>query len=206
MSYRKAMPKRRPGFVYAFYGYDPRALLRGVIRIVLLYVGQTRQKPETRWRQHQYGSPNGEPPKVWWPLVTQKKVLWDAAWCTNTKLDAKEIRRIVFGKPLMNDKFNRFNTKRIPIYAHKDIMVQIAAAGGVKALVERADGKAAAVAGWSINKDGSVRWYGSQATKVGAKWLQQSTGSLSSSGSLSVVSPVRTTRKPESGITGRVPA
>ena len=212
------MPRRRPGYVYAFWGYDPHALLRGTIRIVLLYVGQTRQKPETRWHQHQFGSPNGEPAKVWWPLVTHKKVIWSAIYCTDAKLDRKEIGHILKDRPMMNDKWNRLNTKRIPIYDHKKVMQRIDAAGGVEALIARAEGRHRTKAGWTIQLDtkgrptGNVTWYGSDAErigldiveKVGDRWTQcesQSTGSLSSSALESEHSWVFTWKKLVSGFT-----
>lgn len=205
MTYRRAMPKRRPGYVYEFWGYDPRALLRGYIKIVLIYVGQTRQKPETRWHQHQYGSPNGEPPKVWWPLVTQRKVAHSALFITSPKLDRKEAWRIVRGQPLANIKLNRFNTKRIPPYEMKRLMAQIERAGGVKVLVANAHGRDRTVAGWTITP-GGVTWYGSQAGRVGAAWLKQSTGSLSPSGSLSGPRSASTVRRSEFGSTELAPA
>lgn len=181
MTRRKAR-RFRPGFVYEFWGYDPRALLRGILKIVLLYVGQTRQKPETRWRQHQYGSPNGEPAKVWWPLVVEKRLPVSRAMISNFKLDVKEARRIIGGKPLANIKLNQFNSKRIPPWEMKDLMQQIAARGGVAALVKEARQREGTVAGWSIDrKTGSVTWYGPRADRYGSQWLPQSTHSLSSS-------------------------
>lgn len=218
MTRRKAMPRRRPGFVYAFWGYDPYALLRGVIRIVLLYIGQTRQKPETRWRQHQYGSPNGEPPKIWWPLVVRKEVLLSAIYISDSKLDSKEWGRIFRMHPLLNDKGNRLNPKRIPIYDHKKVMAQIDAAGGVAALVARAEGRHRTVAGWHIERDskgrqtGAVTWYGRDAQRVGTEILEevgaqwkscenQSIGSLSSSGLESGELPESIWKRAVSGIT-----
>lgn len=182
MTKRKAR-RFRPGYIYEFWGYDPRALLRGISKIVLLYVGQTRQKPETRWRQHQYGSPNGEPPKVWWPLVVEKRLPVSRALVGNLKLDIKELRRIANGKPLANIKLNQFNRKRIPPWEMKDLMQQIAARGGVAALVKEARQREGTVAGWFIDrKTGNVTWYGPQADRYGSQWIPQSTLSSSSSG------------------------
>jgi|SRR3954468_17577618 hypothetical protein len=231
MTTRKAMPrraprgrqpvaKRRPGFVYAFWGYDPYALLKGAIRIVLLYIGQTRQKPETRWRQHQFGSPNGEPPKIWWPLVTKKEVIYSSVYIHDSKLDAKEAGRIVSMRPMMNDKWNRLNRKRIAIYDHKKVMARIDAAGGVEALIARAQGRHLTVAGWSIQLDNkgrqtsAVTWYGSDANRVGTALLQEvgeqwkscespSTGSLLSSEWESEELPASVWKKLASGFTAR---
>lgn len=182
MTRRKAR-RFRPGYIYEFWGYDPRALLRGISKIVLLYVGQTRQKPEMRWRQHQYGSPNGEPPKVWWPLVVEKRLPVSRALVGNLKLDIKELRRIANGKPLANIKLNQFNRKRIPPWEMKELMQQIAARGGVAALVKEARQREGTVAGWFIDrKTGNVTWYGPQADRYGSQWIPQSTLSSSSSG------------------------
>jgi hypothetical protein len=181
MTRRKAR-RFRPGFVYEFWGYDPRALLRGILKIVLLYVGQTRQKPETRWRQHQYGSPNGEPAKVWWPLVVERKIFKSSMLIRNAKLDGQEIRRIVTGRPLMNYNWNKLNANRIPKYDQPKVMAKIAARGGVAALVKEARQREGTVAGWSIDqKTGAVTWYGPRADRYGSQWLPQSTHSLSSS-------------------------
>lgn len=182
MTKRKAR-RFRPGYIYEFWGYDPRALLRGISKIVLLYVGQTRQKPETRWRQHQYGSPNGEPPKVWWPLVVEKRLPVSRALIGNLKLNIKELRRIANGKPLANIKLNQFNRKRIPPWEMKELMQQIAARGGVAALVKESRQREGTVAGWSIDrKTGNVTWYGPQADRYGSQWIPQLTLSSSSSG------------------------
>lgn len=182
MTRRKAR-RFRPGYIYEFWGYDPRALLRGISKVVLLYVGQTRQKPETRWRQHQYGSPNGEPPKVWWPLVVEKRLPVSRALVGNLKLDIKELRRIANGKPLANIKLNQFNRKRIPPWEMKELMQQIAARGGVAALVKEARQREGTIAGWSIDrKTGNVTWYGPQADRYGSQWIPQLTLSSSSSG------------------------
>lgn len=191
---------RRPGFLYELWGYDPRALLKGHIRIICLYVGQTRQKPETRWRQHQYGSPNGEPGKIWWPLVTDRRVTYRKLLVGNWKLDLREAMRIAKRAPVANIKLNRINTQRIPPYEMKRLMAQIERAGGVKALVAKADGRTRAVAGWSITPEGVV-WYGSQADRVGARWLKQSTGFSSSLASPSEESPVSSMRRRASGTT-----
>jgi hypothetical protein len=189
MTRRKAR-RFRPGYIYEFWGYDPRALLRGILKIVLLYVGQTRQKPETRWRQHQYGSPNGEPPKVWWPLVVEKRLPVSRAMIGNFKLDIKEAQRIVRGKPLVNIKLNQFNSKRIPPWEMKDLMQQIAARGGVAALVKEARQREGTVAGWSIDqKTGTVTWYGPRAEWYGSQWLPESTSSSSSSARVSAFPP-----------------
>jgi hypothetical protein len=181
MTRRKAR-RFRPGYIYEFWGYDPRALLRGILKIVLLYVGQTRQKPETRWRQHQYGSPNGEPAKVWWPLVVERKIFKSSMLIRNAKLDGQEIRRIVTGRPLMNYNWNKLNPNRIPKYDQPKVMAKIASRGGVAALVKEARQREGTVAGWSIDrKTGNVTWYGPKADRYGSQWLPQSTHSLSSS-------------------------
>jgi hypothetical protein len=181
MTRRKAR-RFRPGYIYEFWGYDPRALLRGILKIVLLYVGQTRQKPETRWRQHQYGSPNGEPAKVWWPLVVERKIFKSSMLIRNAKLDGQEIRRIVTGRPLMNYNWNKLNPNRIPKYDQPKVMAKIASRGGVAALVKDARQREGTVAGWSIDrKTGNVTWYGPKAERYGSQWLPQSTHSLSSS-------------------------
>jgi hypothetical protein len=218
---RQPMPKRRPGYVYAFWGYDPFALLRGTIRIVLLYVGQTRQKPETRWRQHQFGSPNGEPAKIWWPLVTRKTVIYSSVFIHDVKLDRKEVGRILKMRPIMNDQWNRLNPKRIPKYDHAKVMARIDAAGGVEALVDRAQGRHRTAAGWTIQLDekgkptGNVTWYGSDAERIGTMILERAdtpwescesplTGSYSSSEQLGEDSSGSTLRKLASGITALV--
>lgn len=186
MSRRKRYHWRRPGCLYEFWGYDPRALLRGVIKIVCLYVGQTRQKPETRWRQHQFGSPNGEPPKIWWVLVTDKRVTYRRGHVTNGWLDTREGLRIVKRSPLANVMLNKMNTKRIPPWEMVTLMAAIQQRGGVAALVAAASNRDSATAGFTIQPDGSVSWYGKDAARIGETWLQRSTGHLSSSGSLSV--------------------
>lgn len=197
---------RRPGALYEFWGYDPRALLRGVIRIICLYVGQTRQKPETRRRQHLYGSPNGEPAKVWAPLITDWRVSYRRTRVTSNWLDIREAGRVLKLAPAANIKLNMANPKRIPPWEMKALMSQIAAAGGVAALVAAADWRGRATAGWRYSEDGStVTWYGNQAERIGGSWLQQSTGYLSSSELVSASLSASPSRSSAYGSTGREP-
>jgi hypothetical protein len=199
--------RRRPGYLYEFWGYDPRALLRGTIKIICLYVGQTRQKPENRRRQHQFGSPNGEPGKIWYALVTEFKVGYRKGRVTDQWLDVREAGRVLKLAPVANINLNKANPGRIPPWEMKRLMTQINASGGVAALVEAAHGKDKARAGFHIDTEArTVSWYGRDAAKVGAKWLQPSTGSLSPSASRSESRSGSDMRRVGSGFTGRKPA
>ena len=198
--------RHRPGFVYGFRGYDPKALLRGQISIIWLYVGQTRQKPENRWHQHQYGSPNGEPPKIWWPLVTSREVIHESLWINDDKLDELELQTIATLLPLANIKGNMANMKRIPPWEMKALMKRIQVGGGVKGCVQwaKAKSRSASSAGWTLNQpSGQITWYGKDADRVGAKWLGRSIGSSDSSDSESESRWGSMWKKVVSGITGR---
>lgn len=186
---RSKPASRRPGFIYQFWGYDPRALLKGVILIVLIYVGQTRQQPETRWAQHEFGTTE-DPPKIWWPLVTKKIVHERGLLWSDPELDNRELVAISAGGPLANIKLNMLNPHRIPPWEMKRLMRKIEKRGGVEALVRQARAKSHTVAGFTIDpKTNNVTWYGTEAArvgtaileKVGTQWKSsesQSTGSL----------------------------
>lgn len=181
-NYRKPRRKkwRRPGALYEFTGWDPRALLKYELRTIVLYDGQTRQRPENRWKQHQLGSPSS-PPKAWWPLVTEKRVVWRRVKVTKWWLDIKEYRLIRKHKPAANILLNFANRKRIPPWEMEALMSRIEAAGGVAALVSRAKARRRSSVGWSISEDGSkVEWYGDDAGESRwEQWRSQLTGSSS---------------------------
>lgn len=160
---------KRPGALYEFLGWDPRALLRGKLKTIVLYDGQTRQQPEVRRDQHLYGSPNGEPPKVWGPLVTDWRVVKQWRRIGNWWLDIREAWLIAKRHPVANIQLNRSNRHRIPPWEMKRLMEQIERAGGVAVLVRRANGGIRA--GWSINRtSGDVTWYGADADTHMARW------------------------------------
>lgn len=169
---------RRPGALYEFTGWDPRALLKLELKSIVLYDGQTRQRPEVRWRQHQFGSP-GSAPKAWWPLVTDKQVVWHRTKCTSWWLNCREYRLICKRKPAANILLNFANRKRIPPWEMAKLMARIDAAGGVPALVSRAKARRRSSVGWSISADGgTVEWYGDKAGESRwEQWRSQLTGS-----------------------------
>lgn len=113
---------RRWGGLYEFEGYDHASLvhrdiwgnLRPRIKIVWLYVGQTRQKFEDRWREHERGSKHwNAAPKPWFDLVLHKHKAWQHPWVSDRKLDAKELRRIWRRLTQYNVEHNTGNPKRI---------------------------------------------------------------------------------------------
>lgn len=164
MSLRR-MFTRRPGYLYEFWGYDPRALLRGVVSIICIYVGQTRQKPENRWRQHEFGTAT-EGPKVWWPLVTEKRVTYRRMKVTGWWLDRREDWRVLKLRPVANILLNMENTQRIPPWEMCTLMESINRMGGVDELVRRYGHRGQSTAGWSFAPDGSVTWYGAEAQRL----------------------------------------
>jgi len=193
---RRRRHGRRPGYLYEFEGWDPRELLKGKLHEVVIYDGQTRQNPVNRWRQHEHGSPNGEPPKIWWPLVTKKHVRKSWAFVSDFKLDMREGWLIARRRPIANISLNMTNPRRIKPWEMKQLMEQINRRGGVAALVRQARHKqwrsrwtrlldwfrgeqeetpevAPAGAGWRINQtSGDVTWYGRDAQEAGASWLR----------------------------------
>lgn len=113
---------RRWGGVYEFEGYDHASLvhrdifgnLRPRIKMVWLYGGQTRQKFEARWKEHERGSKHwGSPPKPWFDLVATKHKAWQHPWVSDRKLDAKELGRIRRRMYQYNVEHNTINLKRI---------------------------------------------------------------------------------------------
>lgn len=157
---------RRPGYLYEFPGYDPHALLRGQIKITTIYCGLTRQRPENRWRQHEFGADNGEGPKVWWPLVTEKRVVYSRRKVSGWWLAAREAWLIARHKPLANIMHNKLNTRRIPPWQMRTLMESINRMGGVDELVRRYGHRGRSTAGWSFASDGSVTWYGAEAQRL----------------------------------------
>jgi hypothetical protein len=113
---------RRWGGVYEFEGYDHASLvhrdifgnLKPRIKIVWLYVGQTRQKFEARWKEHEFGSRHwGAPPKPWFDLVLHKHKALQNPWWSDRKLDSKEWWRIQKRMTQYNVQDNTANPKRI---------------------------------------------------------------------------------------------
>lgn len=163
--------KSRPGVVYAAWGYHPMMLLKGKIEICVLYVGQTRQAPENRWHQHEFGSPNGEPAKSWRDTI----VRWEAihtSRISDAALDAAELKAILKHRPLYNIQGNLNNSQQIPPWEAKRLRELRDAAGGTKFLLYRAKALIKTEVGWRIEGN-TVIWYGDRAEEVGSKWHKQ---------------------------------
>lgn len=154
------MNKRRRGATYIFYGYDPYSLLKGRLKVVCLYVGKTRQRPENRWRQHLHGG-LGAPAQLWAPLVTDVHTLKEWEAITDWWLSARETLSIGWHQPRCNICLNMGNPKRIPPWEMRRLMNQINHRGGAQRLIDQAK----AEVGLRLTADGkSTQWYG---TKIG---------------------------------------
>jgi hypothetical protein len=115
--------KRYWGGVYEFEGYDHYSLVRRDmfgnlaprIKIVWLYVGQTRQRGfEGRWAEHEFGSKHWDAePKEWWDLVWRKHKAIAKPGLTQTKLNGLEDKRMKYRLPQYNVKGNQNNPNRI---------------------------------------------------------------------------------------------
>jgi hypothetical protein len=117
-----AKKKRRWGGIYEFEGYDHASLvhrdvfgnLRPRIKMVWLYVGQTRQKFEARWHEHEFGSKHWDSaPKPWFDLVAVKHKALQGPWWSDRKICAKELRRIWRRLTQYNVEHNTHNPRRI---------------------------------------------------------------------------------------------
>lgn len=148
---------RRQGATYIFYGYDPHVLLKGKLRIIVLYVGKSRRRVETRWREHMVGAP-GVAPKVWAPLVTEQQPLKEWGRITDWWLSVREAWSISWHRPRANILLNKANPRRIPPWEMQRVMARIEGCGGVTRLVDQAR----ADVGWRVTPDGAVEWYGKQ--------------------------------------------
>lgn len=163
---------RRPGVVYAFWGYDPHELLKGVLKIIVLYVGQTRQKPETRRDQHLKGG-LGSPAKPWGDLMTEWKPIWSRKKTFSFWLTMKEYSNIAKMLPQNNIKMNMMNPNRIPPWEQKRLRKERDALGGAAVLISRAKQRDV-VAGWH-EVDGrpetfTIEWFGNDVEGVKSRW------------------------------------
>lgn len=106
--------KRRPGAVYEFEVVHPDTVYldRDQWRVVPGYVGKTRQFPNSRIKEHFYGSSYGgqsQPPKDWADTVVRYRVVWEHQKVTGWWVGYREFRRIrrqAFRGLLYNDKHN----------------------------------------------------------------------------------------------------
>lgn len=155
MSSGASAVSRRRGATYIFYGWDPHALLKGKLREIILYVGKTRRRVETRWREHLVGAP-GVAPKVWAPLVTRQEPLKEWMRISDWWLSVREAWSISWHQPRCNIVLNKTNRKRIPPWEMARLMSQINAHGGVQRLVECAK----ADVGVRVLPNGKPKWYG----------------------------------------------
>jgi hypothetical protein len=110
------------------------------LKIVCLYVGQTRQRPETRRDQHLYGG-LGSPPKIWADLVTEWRVTWKRRKTYQFWLDLREAWRIAAKKPQNNIMLNTMNPKRIKPWDAKELRKMRDALGGTEVLIARTQGQ-----------------------------------------------------------------
>ncbi len=154
---------RRPGATYIFFGWDPYALLRGKLRVVVLYVGKTRRRVETRWREHMKGAP-GVPPKLWAPLVTDVHTLKEWRRITDLWLSVREAWSINWHSPRANIALNKANAKRIPPWEMQRLMFEINRRGGVAVLVEKA--RRPVEKGLRLDNGRVVERYGARAERV----------------------------------------
>ena len=118
---RKPQPKRYWGGVYEIEGYDHNSLVRRDmfgnlaprIKIVWLYVGQTRQKFAARWKEHAEGSKHWKAlPKEWWDLVIKCHEAIERPDFAQYELDDVELVRINKRLTQYNVEHNR-NPDRI---------------------------------------------------------------------------------------------
>jgi hypothetical protein len=80
-------------------------------RVVNGYVGKSRD-PESRMRWHMATKP-------WAGAVVHWSLLWDHPRVTNFGLFWREVRAIWWRRPICNYQWNRWNRRRIPIYAQR---------------------------------------------------------------------------------------
>lgn len=164
---------RRFGATYEFRGYDAESLLKGRIKIVLLYRGQTRQRPEARRDQHLKGG-LGVPAKDWALLVTNWRVTWSRWKVSQSWLDTREALGIVWKSPQRNICWNTLNPRRVPPWEAKRLRQAIDARGGVEALVLAAKQREGVIKGCHLNADGTWTAFGSKAEEVGKRWKRSS--------------------------------
>lgn len=101
----------RPGHVYA---YDVR--IGGVV-VEYAYIGRARDV-DRRDRQHRGLAPQRDgvvKEQPWADQIVRLRVVTSGVW-TDAELDAEEVRLIHTLAPVLNDKDNRHNPSRIPIY------------------------------------------------------------------------------------------
>lgn len=171
---------RRQGATYAFWGYDAKSLIAGRTKIVLLYVGQTRQRPETRRDQHLHGG-LGVAAKPWAPLVTEWKVTWSRRHVSQSWLNIREAVGIAWKSPQYNICWNTLNTRRVPPWEAKRLRHAIDAHGGVTALVDEAKKRDGVIFGCRLNANGTWSAYGSRAQEVGTQWKSSGSRTVSQS-------------------------
>ncbi len=105
----------RLGFVYA---YDVR--IGGVV-VANAYIGRARDV-QRRDRQHRGLAPQRDGvvrEQPWADQIVRLRVLRTGVW-TDAELDAEEVRLIHTLRPVLNDKDNRLNPNRIPIYVQHE--------------------------------------------------------------------------------------
>jgi hypothetical protein len=171
----------RPGATYEFWGYDAESLIEGRIKRVLLYRGQTRQRPEARRDQHLHGG-MGVPAKPWASLVTEWRVTWSRKHVSQMWLNTREALGIAWKSPQYNINFNKMNPRRVTPWEAKRLQRIIAAHGGVEVLVMEAKKRDGVVFGCRLNPDGTWSAYGSRAEEVGRRWKSSGSRILSRQG------------------------
>lgn len=152
---------RRFGATYEFYGWDHDALMRGLLKTVLLYRGKTRRAPSVRKREHLRGSCDAAP-KPWSDLVTEFRVTWQRRRVTDLWLSVRENVGIAYKRPRYNYLMNTMNDNRVPIYAQQRERALRDSMGGTASIVADIKAQQRHGTGWSI-RGNTVRWFGPEA-------------------------------------------
>lgn len=105
------------GAIYRIWTWHPddMPLFEHLRRVVVGYIGKTRQRPEERIRQHLEGSTRyGSPAQPWADTVVRWEVIHESRWMTEIGLHLREKYRILVHRPLYNYTLNLGNPRRIP--------------------------------------------------------------------------------------------
>jgi hypothetical protein len=101
-----ALFRRRPGYIYGI-----KVVHEDHGRVVLGYLGKTRQYWRTRVAQHET--------QPWADLIVKPYVI-KAGSFTDLGLWWAEVWRIVVRRPVYNYEWNRCNPRRIPIFTARE--------------------------------------------------------------------------------------
>ncbi len=112
------VPRQTTARLGSVYAYDVR--IGGVV-VANAYIGRARDV-ERRDRQHRGLAPQRDGQvreQPWADQIVRLRVLATGVW-TDAELDAEEVRLIHALRPVLNDRDNRLNPNRIPIYVQHE--------------------------------------------------------------------------------------